>query len=135
MTTISATQASGVAPTTASSDLSRASLDYDAFLKLLLEQLKNQDPTNPVDQKESLAQLASFSSVEQAIKMNQKLDSLLAQSAGHESAALIGKFAEPLSGGNGGVVASVEISSAGTFAILANGTRLNTSEGIRVRNP
>ena len=36
-------------------------LDGDAFLMLMLEQLKNQDPTNPMDNSEMLAQQAQFS--------------------------------------------------------------------------
>ena len=38
-------------------------LDYNSFLKLLLQQMKSQDPTQPVDQTQMLAQLASFSNV------------------------------------------------------------------------
>src|SRR5581483_10586188 len=39
------------------------SLDYDAFLRLLIAQMKNQDPTKPTDPSQFVAQLASFSSV------------------------------------------------------------------------
>jgi flagellar basal-body rod modification protein FlgD len=43
------------------------------FLKLLVTQLKNQDPLNPADNQEFLAQLASFSSLEQLISINQNI--------------------------------------------------------------
>ena len=39
-------------------------LGQDAFLKLLTTQLQNQDPLNPVDQTQSIAQLAQFSSLQ-----------------------------------------------------------------------
>ena len=37
------------------------SLDYNAFLQLLIAQMKNQDPTKPTDPAQFIAQLASFS--------------------------------------------------------------------------
>ena len=62
-------------PITTQSDAAAASIDYNAFLRLLIAQMKNQDPTKPMDLAQFMAQLASFSNVEQGIKMNQKLDS------------------------------------------------------------
>lgn len=55
--------------------------DYDDFLTLLTTELKNQDPLNPQDSSEWIAQLANFSSVEQQINMNTKLDELIALSS------------------------------------------------------
>jgi flagellar basal-body rod modification protein FlgD len=48
----------------------------DEFVKLLITQMKNQDPMNPMDGKDLAAQLAQFSSVEQLININTKLDGL-----------------------------------------------------------
>lgn len=45
----------------------------DEFLKLLVAQLRNQDPLNPMDGQEFAAQLAQFSSVEQLMAMNVRL--------------------------------------------------------------
>jgi flagellar basal-body rod modification protein FlgD len=50
-----------------------ANLDKDAFFKLMLAQLKNQDPTNPLKSHEMAAQLANFSSLEQMQNMNTTL--------------------------------------------------------------
>lgn len=47
----------------------------DQFVQLLITQMKNQDPMNPMDGKDLAAQLAQFSSVEQLININAKLDS------------------------------------------------------------
>ena len=47
-----------------------ASLNYDNFLKLLVAQMKNQDPTEPMDASQQISQLATFSQVEQTIKTN-----------------------------------------------------------------
>lgn len=51
----------------------------DTFLKLLVEQLKHQDPLAPQDGAEFIAQLAQFNSVEQLISINTKLGQLLAK--------------------------------------------------------
>lgn len=52
------------------------SLDKDAFFKLMLAQMKNQDPTNPMKSHEMAAQLANFSSLEQMQNMNKTLEEL-----------------------------------------------------------
>ena len=52
-------------------------LGKDAFLKLLLVQLQNQDPLNPIEDREFISQLANFSSLEQMMTMNETLSSLL----------------------------------------------------------
>ena len=57
----------------------RAEADFQDFLTLLTTQMKNQDPLQPIDSTEFVAQLASFSSVEQLIGVNERLDSLLAE--------------------------------------------------------
>lgn len=48
-------------------------LDKDAFFKLMIAQMKNQDPTNPLKSHEMAAQLANFSSLEQMQNMNATL--------------------------------------------------------------
>ncbi len=51
-------------------------LDKDAFLKMMLAQLKNQDPTNPLKSHEMAAQMAQFSGVEQMANMNKALEEI-----------------------------------------------------------
>ena len=60
----------------ADADSKRASLSYDSFLKLMVTQMKNQDPTNPMKTSEYMGQLASFSSVEQGVKTNKHLEGI-----------------------------------------------------------
>ncbi len=70
----------------------------DDFLKLLVTQLSNQDPLNPMDGQQFAAQLAQFSSVEQLLNINEsmaaqaELTGLLSQSMSNSIATgLIGK--------------------------------------------
>jgi flagellar basal-body rod modification protein FlgD len=51
-------------------------MDKDAFMKLMLAQMKNQDPTNPMQSHEMAAQLAQFTSVEQMQNMNKNLEEM-----------------------------------------------------------
>src|SRR5258706_13840008 len=54
-------------------------LDKNAFLKLLVAQMKNQDPLKPMDNTEFVAQLAQFSNLEQVMVISQRLNTLTAQ--------------------------------------------------------
>ena len=74
-------QASAVVSNTSEAAASAAS-DFDSFLKLLTAQLRNQDPLSPLDSTQFVEQLASFSSVEQQIETNKKLDALTSGLAG-----------------------------------------------------
>ncbi|HVO33916.1 MAG TPA: flagellar hook capping FlgD N-terminal domain-containing protein [Gemmatimonadales bacterium] len=65
------TTSSSAAATTTSAPSS--SLGENDFLKILVSQLKNQDPLNPMDGEQFAAQLAQFSSLEQLIQINSAL--------------------------------------------------------------
>lgn len=52
-------------------------VDQDTFLKLLVAQLKNQDPLSPQDGTAFVAQLAQFSSLDQLISINKTLGQLI----------------------------------------------------------
>ena len=79
MTTVAPTT-STPAPTTSSStssSLDQLSGNFQTFLSLLTTQLKNQDPTAPMDSNTFTQQLVMYSQVEQQINTNTKLDSLI----------------------------------------------------------
>ena len=88
---------SAATPATTASTTSTAknALDKDGFLKLLVAQLKNQDPTSASqDPNQMVQQLTSFSSLEQAQQTNTLLQGLQNQTSGlfqAQTASLVGK--------------------------------------------
>ena len=109
-----------------------STVSYDNFLKLLLTQMKNQDPTDPMKSTEYMAQLATFSQVEQTVKSNSKLDALLASSALSQADAVIGRTVSSADGKVTGQVASVMITNEGALARLSNGSEILLGPGVRV---
>ncbi len=82
-------------------------LGKEAFLKLLVEQLKNQDPLKPMDGTDFTAQLAQFSSLEQQSSMNDNLEMLQDYSATLNRLSalnMIGKQVEYDGSGSGSAV-------------------------------
>ena len=68
-----------------------AGMGKDDFMKLLMAQLKNQDPMKPMEDKEFITQLAQFSSLEATEKMTQTLEDLNGAQMLIQAATLIGK--------------------------------------------
>lgn len=69
----------------------QASVGLDEFLNIFLTQLNYQDPLEPVDNREFLAQLAQFSSVELANRTNDNTEALLDVSNLSQSIGLLGR--------------------------------------------
>ncbi len=114
------------------SSTSTGTIDYSSFLKLLTAQLKYQDPTKPQDPSAFVAQLASFSQVEQGIKTNSKLDSLMTSMALTQASNMIGRTVTSSDGTVTGKVKSVNIVTGGAEVVLENGKTLSLDAGVRV---
>ncbi|MFW6138147.1 MAG: flagellar hook assembly protein FlgD [Spirochaetota bacterium] len=69
-------------------------LGKDEFLKLLITQLQNQDPTAPMEDREFIAQMAEFSSLEQMTQINNTMDQLIHTNKLKSSYSLLGKYVE-----------------------------------------
>jgi len=112
---------------------SKTAVDYQSFLKLLIAEMKNQDPTKPMDSTQYVAQLATFSQVEQSVQTNTKLDQIMQSSALSQADALIGRSITSADGKTSGTVASVRLASNGLIAVLANGTEIPVTSGVSVK--
>lgn len=110
----------------------KAALDYNAFLNLLLAQLKNQDPTKPMDSTEYMSQLAAFSNVEQSVKMNAKLDDILTLQSLTQAETLIGKNVASKDDAVKGRVVSVAFTKDGPVATLDNGKTIGIGQIVKV---
>jgi flagellar basal-body rod modification protein FlgD len=120
-------------PATAPTDsASKAQVDYQSFLKLLVAQMKNQDPTNPMDSTQYMAQLASFSQVEQSVQMNAKLDQMLQSSTLEQAASIIGRTITSADGATTGKVAEVRLISNGIVAVLEGGKEITVGPGVTI---
>jgi flagellar basal-body rod modification protein FlgD len=76
----------------------KAELDKDDFLKILVTQLQHQDPTNPMQDREFIAQMAQFSSLEQMTNMSKNFVKLAGVLSSSEAQALLGKNVEVMDG-------------------------------------
>lgn len=135
MTTVNTTNTTSSQTSSSSSSSSSTSsptLDYDSFLKLLLAQMQNQDPLNPMDSTEYVSQLASFSNVEQGLKMNTKLDQLLVVSNMAQAAGMVGHTITSADGATSGIIESVRVDSSGSTALLTSGQQVTIEAGVEI---
>jgi len=110
----------------------------DEFLKLFMAQLEHQDPLSPQDGAGMVAQLAQFSSVEQATQTNQRLADLTAQQSSEASASmssLIGRDCTAAASGfqldRGGSVPPIQLTS--TSAMNGASVVISDASGAEIR--
>jgi len=96
--------------------------NFDTFLKLLTSQLQNQNPLSPMDTTQFTQQLVQFSSVEQSIRQNQNLETLIAlqkSSQAGNAVSYIGKEVDL----NGSVVGLVDNVGVVTYELPEEASR------------
>lgn len=84
----------GIGATGDSSVTRRAAIQQEDFLQVLLAQLQFQDPLEPMDNNEFIAQFAELTNLEQTQQMNDRLETLLALQNGGQAIDLIGRSVE-----------------------------------------
>jgi flagellar basal-body rod modification protein FlgD len=104
-----AIDAIGMSRETSVDVLRNSGISQESFMRILLTQLRNQDPLKPMDNTEFVAQLAQFSALEINRQQSEKVDSLLQIQATNQAVELIGKRVELLgiNAGNDGEVQAV----------------------------
>lgn len=89
-----AVDAIGVPLTSTTSELSQSRLDQSDFIKLFLTELTFQDPLEPINNREFLAQMAQFANLEQTRITNESTNNLVAMNATSQSLGLLGRQVE-----------------------------------------
>ena len=119
-------------------------LGKDDFLKLLLVELQNQDPLSPVNEREMMAQLTQFSSLEQLMGIRESLETMTGMARNQHRLAfshMIGKVVtwekysetgEEWIRDTGKIVA-IEFKMNGPVFILEDGTELTGDEILEIR--
>lgn len=101
----------------------KGAMDKDGFLKLFIAQLTHQDPTSPMDTNESVAQMASFTMVEQITSMNTTNAQIAKTLNTSNAVSLIGRTVTYVAGEElkTGKVEGVSTSKDGVSTLTVNG--------------
>ena len=115
-------------------------LGKDQFLKLLLAELQNQDPSKPMDDSQTIAQMAQFSALEATQQLQQTIQQSSNVQSLFQASALIGKYVQanqadgtPITG----TVSGVDFTSNNgvmTPALVVNGGDVDYSTIVKVSN-
>jgi flagellar basal-body rod modification protein FlgD len=111
-----------------------AALDKNDFLKILITQLSHQDPTQPMNDKEFVAQMAQFSSLEQITNMSTGLTKVADLISRSQAVSLLGNAVEVSDGSGSTVSGVVDAVTGGEFPqILVNGHYYDSSQVQKIK--
>lgn len=117
-----------------SSELTQSRLGQEDFIKLFLTELTFQDPLEPINNREFLAQMAQFANLEQTRITNENTNNLVAMNATAQSLGLLGRQVEVSTESGGsliGSVAAIAFSAAGPV-LTVNGANGNVLPDVRL---
>ena len=110
-----------------------AAMDKNDFLKILITQLSHQDPTQPMDDKAFISQMAQFSSLEQMSNMSEGLTKVADLISRSQAVSLLGSAVE-IGSGESTVSGIVEAVTSGNFPqVLVNGQYYDFSQVQKVK--
>ncbi len=102
-------------------------LDKDDFLKLLITQLTNQDPTKPMEDREFIAQMAQFSALEQMMNIGEDMAQVANLVGRGQAYSLLGKIVTVMNGTQTETGTVEEVSGGDYPQILINGKYYDVS--------
>jgi len=136
-TAIASTGAGSVVGASALAAISPKTLNQDDFLRLLVVQMKSQDPLNPKKDTEFIAQMTQFSALEQSKSMQKDIAELRDDQEILQANALIGRFVALDNGTDvmlTGIVSAVEVGE-GTPKIVVNGGSYELGQVVLISPP
>ena len=111
----------------------KTALDKNDFLKMLITQLTHQDPTEPMKDRDFIAQMAQFSTLEQITNMNEGISKVLNLVSASQAFSLLGKTVS-VTDGKGEVTGLVEEITGGEFPqVYVGGKYYNITDIKRVK--
>ena len=120
---------------TSTSDNALGDLSTQDFLKILLQEMSNQDPSDPADSGELLEQLSTLYNVESQLGLNQSLEEMVLQNQVATAGGLIGKEIEGVDSSNdsvSGLVTAVLVQNGSAILELDNGKSLPLGNVTRI---
>jgi flagellar basal-body rod modification protein FlgD len=124
----------GAPPPTKTETRSKTEMDKDLFLKLLVAQLKYQDPTKPADTTQFLAQTAQFTTVEKLEALTKQQTEMVTAQLMAAATSLIGRtvtYTDANGTEHSGVVASTTIGSSPTLRVGNTDVALSQVKEVR----
>lgn len=111
----------------------QVAIDPGMFLKLLVAEIRHQDPTKPLDSAALVQQLSSFSQVQMSAETNSRLTAMLETLSIGQAAGVVGRGLIAEDGTDLGIVEAVRYSDQGLMARLGDGREVLLSKGVAVR--
>jgi flagellar basal-body rod modification protein FlgD len=123
--TIGPTQSSGSASSVA------GSLNEGDFLNLMMDQMKNQDPLNPSDPTQYMSELASFSSLDEQIQIQESSSESASNQAASAALQMLGQnvnYTDANGNSGSGTVTAVNFTSSGPSLTIGGTSGISLSE-------
>ncbi|AFG38146.1 flagellar hook assembly protein FlgD [Spirochaeta africana] len=110
-------------------------LGKDDFLKLLITQLSNQDPTNPMEDREFIAQMAQFSSLEQMTNLNSEFKAMSRMLGAGQAMNLLGKDVAVYDGDSRIEGSVTEVTTGSVPMVMVNDRYYSLEDVQSIRTP
>jgi flagellar basal-body rod modification protein FlgD len=121
----------GPSQTSSSASSMAGSLNEGDFLNLMMDQMKNQDPLNPSDPTQYMSELASFSSLDEQIQIQESSSETASNQAASSALAMLGQnvnYTDSNGNSGSGSVTAVDFTSTGPTLTVGGTSGISLSE-------